>query len=209
LLASREMGWVGRARMGADPGRSPTARLVSSGRPVSGLSSGPLRSRLHPLPAHCAVGAGFSGRCGLDSTTVAGAAPDSDRLPVLPASRPGSPVGACTVGVGDVGVKILGGDERAAQMSLQRWPFVAQDSSGHSGRRARAYGSGGERTRSGPARRELVAIPDVHDRLWVQDRYGIGDSKARSWTGNGQSSWGRLPRLRLGNASVFRCTSVA
>ena len=76
-------------------GRSPGSRVDHIG------------SRLHPLPAHCAVGAGMSGRCGLDSTTVAGAAPDSDRLPVLPATCPGSPVGACTVGVGGVGVKIL------------------------------------------------------------------------------------------------------
>ena len=117
---------VGRARTGADPGRSPTARLVSSGRPVSGLSSGPPGSRLHPLPAHCAVGAGLR-------PADAG----STRLPLrgqrriltgFPFSRPcaaGSPVGACTVGKGARVSRTDQSGKRCASVAVARCRPVA------------------------------------------------------------------------------------
>ena len=83
FCAAGESGGRERVRR-AEPGRSPSARLVSYARPVSGLSSGPPRSRLHPLPATSPQWVPEElRRCWLDSTTVAGSA-GSDRLPVLP-----------------------------------------------------------------------------------------------------------------------------
>ena len=81
--------------------RSPTAKLVSIDRPVSGLSSGLLRA-LPASPSHaCAqwVPDLADRAMRFHSTTVAGAAPESDRLPVLPEpALAGSPLEGRKVG---------------------------------------------------------------------------------------------------------------
>ena len=182
--------------------RSPTAKLVSIDRPVSGLSSGLLRA-LPASPSHaCAqwVPDLADRAMRFHSTTVAGAAPESDRLPVLPEpALAGSPLEGRKVGN-------AGGHVKDAAVLCR---FVTLE------RLHAAFRVSRDRARGCPCRRRrraslLSAQPQDHD----QGRQVAGDRGRRrdregdprahclalsgpwfSWRGNGHLRARR--RLRL------------